>query len=240
MILAATDDDRRPISTTTSKDAVVRSARRRRRPNDDRGSRMRAAQQFPLALLLLISDHRRRRCQATTNFCGTNWSAASSTCADRQPCPSGTDEECTSGGTCWADTTCDTSLGHGILYDRGHPTHSRFCGTGWSDAVDGCSLERHCPSGDDEECKDGESCYSFLSCNYVDMIGGPGNGGGEQRRRREQKAPDDDPSRNNFCGRDWNSALASCDLDDHWCPSGSDGDCPDGKTCFAGTECKYV
>ena len=112
---------------TTVKDAVVCSACRRRRPNNNQGRRRRAAlegrrcnnettksattQQFLLALLLLISDH--CRYQATTSFCGASWSAASSTCTDRQPCLSGTDEECTSGGTCWADTTCDTSLGRG-------------------------------------------------------------------------------------------------------------------------------
>ena len=36
---------------------------------------------------------------STTNFCGTNWDDASSDCVARQPCPTGTDEECKT-GTC--------------------------------------------------------------------------------------------------------------------------------------------
>ena len=76
------------------------------------------------------------------------------------------------------------------------------------------------------------------------MIGGPGAtgilpsvsgvGGGKPDR-----LPSSDPSRSNYCGWDWNDALASCDEDDHWCPSGADEDCPGGKLCFAGTDCKY-
>ncbi|KAL9189137.1 hypothetical protein ACHAXT_011627 [Thalassiosira profunda] len=176
---------------------------------------------------------------ATTNFCGTSWGDASSNCDARQPCPSGTDQECTSGGVCWADTDCNTAEGHGILFDKGHPSHMRFCGISWNDASDNCSVERHCPSGEDDECPGDEECYSFLGCNYVDLIGGPAgaaslNSGGGNPDRLDG----DHPSRTNFCGYGWENANTGCD-EDHWCPSGADADCPSGMTCYAGTECKY-
>ena len=73
--------------------------------------------------------------QAHNNFCGTTWGDASENCISRQPCPLGTNEECSvPGQQCWADTTCDTTLGHGILYDMDDPTHTRFCGSSWEDA----------------------------------------------------------------------------------------------------------
>jgi len=186
-----------------------------------------------------------RLANATKNFCGATWGAASSNCVDRQPCPMGTDEECTTGGPCWGDTTCDSALGHGILYDYENPVHSRFCGKAWDDANNNCSLKRHCPGGDSSECPGKEECYSFLSgCNYVDMIGGPTGGGASASASGGDAAParlnSNDPSRNNFCGSDWNDALLSCSMEDHWCQSGADDDCPPGKLCFAGTECKYI
>jgi hypothetical protein len=34
------------------------------------------------------------------------------------------------------------------MFDPDNPQHQRFCGTGWNDANENCSVERHCPSGD--------------------------------------------------------------------------------------------
>ena len=119
-----------------------------------------------------------------------------------------------------------------------HPTHSRFCGISWEDADTNCNLERHCPTGESSECPEGEECFSFLTgCNYVDMIGGPPDGSGGEGNSSLGK---DDPSRSNYCGVDWNDAISNCDDDGNWCPSGADADCPEGKLCFAGTDCKYV
>ena len=79
------------------------------------------------------------------------------------------------------------------------------------------------------------------------MIGGPGAGSsssssggsgsdsGGAGGDNSDKVPSNDPSRNNYCGSDWNDALLNCDKDDHWCALGSDSDCPMGKVCFAGT-----
>ena len=141
-------------------------------------------------------------------------------------------------GKCWGDTNCDTSLGHGILFMRDHPSHSRFCGDSWEDADTKCTIERHCPNGTSAECSDGQTCYMFLSaCNYIDMIGGyPIATVGAS----STTLPKDDPTRSNYCGIDWNDAIGGCADDENWCPSGADADCPEGKICFAGTECLYV
>ncbi len=142
------------------------------------------------------------------------------------------------GGTCWADTSCDTSLGDGALYNRDDPSHSRFCGLTYNEAMEACSVDTHCPTGDHAECPEGYACFSFLTgCNYVDMVGGPGNV--TISSGNATKLDPDDPTRSNYCGVDWNDAISNCDNDDHWCASGADSDCPEGKTCFAGTECKY-
>lgn len=65
--------------------------------------------------------------------------------------------------------------------------------------------------------------------------GEDGGGGGNSNRLDAN-----DPMRSNWCGSDWNDAIAHCSSDDHWCPSGSDADCPGGKICYAGTECKFI
>ena len=84
------------------------------------------------------------------------------------------------------------------------------------------------------------------------MIGGPpppdsggdddgGGGGGGDGDATPARLPSSDPTCNNYCGSDWNNALANCDSPDHWCPNGADEDCPDNKVCYAGTDyCRYI
>jgi hypothetical protein len=218
-------------------------------------------QLLPTILIIVSSVH-----ASTTNFCGSDWTDASTDCQNRQPCPEGTDDECDPPGICWADTLCDTTKGDGILFDKDNPQHQRFCGNSWNDAADNCSAERHCASGDSSECPNGEACYSFLtSCNYVDMIvgsSGGDSGGGEEESGGPPRLDGNSPMRSNWCGSDWNDAIAHCTDTSHWCPSGSDSDCPagkcfgmsyvtlrvkflrtnalSGKICFAGTDCKFV
>ena len=50
----------------------------------------------------------------------------------------------------------------------------------------------------------------------------------------------DDPTRTNYCELDWSDAVVNCSDDDNWWPGGTDEECPEGKLCFAGTDCKYV
>lgn len=184
-------------------------------------------------------------CHGTKNFCGSTWGDASEGCINKQPCASGLDEDCAPGTVCWADTNCDTSKGDGLMYDLNHPSHMRFCGSSWDDASSNCEIKRHCPSGGDDECPKGQECYSFLSnCNYVEMVGGPGEATSLASKLSGDSSKigldANDPSRSNFCGYDWNDAISSCHKDDHWCRAGSDSECPSGKVCYAGTDCKYV
>lgn len=156
------------------------------------------------------------------NFCGNDWNDASTDCQNRQPCPGGIDDECDS-GICWADTLCDTNKGDGILFDKDNPQHQRFCGKSWNDAADNCSIDRHCPSGDSSECGSGEACYSFLTgCSYVDMIVGSTGGGSDKEDDSggPTRLDGNSPMRSNWCGSDWNDAIAHCTDTSHWCPSG--------------------
>ncbi|KAL3761003.1 hypothetical protein ACHAWU_004623 [Discostella pseudostelligera] len=215
-----------------------KSQRRRMRSRSGRGKTL-----ILSISTLIIADNISpvsRLAYATKNFCGLDWGDASSDCESNQPCPTGIDDECTAGGTCWADTSCDTSLGHGALYNHEDPSHMRFCGTTYNEAMETCSVDNHCPTGDHAECPEGQACFSFLTgCNYVDMMGGVGNITISGGNSTTPKLDADDPARSNYCGTDWNDAISNCDNIDHWCASGADSDCPEGKTCFAGTDCKY-
>lgn len=54
---------------------------------------------FLLSIVTKIGPLSRSGVYATKNFCGLTWGDASADCQNSQPCPLGTDEECTSGGT---------------------------------------------------------------------------------------------------------------------------------------------
>ena len=201
----------------------------------------------PIGLFYILLINTISTIFATNNFCGESWSTTSANCLSSQPCPLGISSECTTPGQqCWGDTSCDTTQGHGILYNHDDPSHTRFCGISWEDASSNCNVDRHCPSGNDVDCPGSETCYLHLTedCHYIDLLGGPEqaaltlNGGGSNGSGSANKLNSDHPSRTNYCGYDWNNAN-ECKVD-HWCPSGSDSDCPPGKTCFAGTDCKYI
>jgi hypothetical protein len=110
------------------------------------------------------------------NFCGLTWDDASANCRDRQHCPSGTDDECTTENhICFGSTTCDVTKGDGANFAFANVpyediSNTRFCGNSWDAAWDGCSVESHCPSGYNEECGEGMSCYGGLGCNVQDLI----------------------------------------------------------------------
>jgi hypothetical protein len=96
------------------------------------------------------------------------------------------------------------------------------------------------------------------------IVGSSGgdSGGGEEESGGPPRLDGNSPMRSNWCGSDWNDAIAHCTDTSHWCPSGSDSDCPagkcfgmsyvtlrvkflrtnalSGKICFAGTDCKFV
>ncbi|KAL7553435.1 hypothetical protein ACHAWF_016718 [Thalassiosira exigua] len=185
-------------------------------------------------------------------FCGTSWSDASENCVDRQHCPTGTDDECSEEGhVCFGGTTCDASLGHGakaaianVPYEDF--SNTRFCGKDWSKAIEGCSVETHCPSGYSDDCPPGLSCFGGLGCNVQDLIeasllsidataGGEGSAAGGESGG-SIKVGKDDPARSNFCGTSWGDANSACG---EWCPGGEDTDCPPGLGCFGNTGCYY-
>lgn len=57
----------------------------------------------------------------STMFCGSSWAEASTSCDQRQNCPSGQSDECiTPGHECWAFTECDTRRGDGEQFSEMH------------------------------------------------------------------------------------------------------------------------
>lgn len=102
-------------------------------------------------------------------------------------CPGGSDDECEDGELCWADTTCNflditpqptlrptissTSVPateSPVSHDD--PINTSFCGSSLLSALEGCSLETHCPSGDHADCLDGGYCWSVIGCNVIDLL----------------------------------------------------------------------
>ncbi len=148
-------------------------------------------------------------------FCGSTWGDASNNCDDRQHCPGGTDDECsTEGHICFGGTSCNSKLGHGNKFtyadvDYNDISNTRFCGAGWNAAVQGCSIQTHCPSGFSDECPTGHSCYGGLDCNVQDFYA--------EEAEKEAQTPvginnigKDDERRNMFCGTNWADANKKC------------------------------
>ena len=56
----------------------------------------------------------------------------------------------------------------------------------------------------------------------MDMIvGSAGSGGGkEEDSGGPTRLDGNSPMRSNWCGSDWNDAIAHCTDTSHWCPSG--------------------
>jgi hypothetical protein len=127
-------------------------------------------------ILLLILLPFTKPQESNNNFCGTTWDDASANCRDRQHCPSGTDDECTTENhICFGGTLCDVTKGDGAKFAYADVpyediSNTRFCGNSWDEALEGCSVESHCPSGYNEECGGGMSCYGGLGCNVQDLV----------------------------------------------------------------------
>ena len=127
-----------------------------------------------------------------SNYCGTDWTDASTTCNPEHWCPEADDSLCPSGMTCFAETSClyeedfvptitpvvepTVSPITSAMFDS--PTNYHFCGVSWAEAVKYCSVETHCPSGKSDDCLEGMSCVSVIAkqdrCNYYNLVA---NGG---------------------------------------------------------------
>jgi hypothetical protein len=138
-------------------------------------------------------------------------------CDDREHCPGGKDEECTTeGNICFGGTTCDSKLGHGNKFKYANVeyndiSNTRFCGSGWNAAIETCSIETHCPSGFSDECPSGQSCYGGLvDCNVQDMYAKEAEKGTTTETVLPNSIPKDDERRNMFCGMNWADASKKC------------------------------
>lgn len=198
-----------------------------------------------LPLLVSTSDN---------NFCGSTWQDASSSCEERQHCPTGSDNECTvvPGSICFADTLCDASLGHGSkalvagvahlnLLDIPHEDvrNRKFCGSWWAVAQENCALDTFC-GNDQDGCKDFGSCYD-TQCHIQDIVAAELGADWKEmltdglNADGTVKLDEKDARRNNFCGTSWADATDRCGT---WC-LGEDTDCPGNEKCFGDTGCYY-
>lgn len=87
----------------------------------------------------------------TTNYCGSTWISAASSCD--VPCPLGLNVECPEGQSCFGDlVSCDVNK---------PVVTGRWCGVSWVEAARLCSSP--CPSGIDAECDvEGEACFGDI------------------------------------------------------------------------------
>ncbi|KAL7439549.1 hypothetical protein ACHAXM_006766 [Skeletonema potamos] len=168
----------------------------------------------------------------------------------RNRCPSAQDEDCPGGETCFGGTECYADLVPTpdpafiptnppstlppVSYDD--PANNRFCGLGWADAVENCSIETYCPSGNSEDCPEGQSCHGGLPnspCNIVDLWEKFKNAGKPSPHPTMPPLSKDDLVNTKFCGASWALADSNCSLETH-CP---DDICPTGLICYGGTKC---
>ena len=93
----------------------------------------------------------------TTNYCGTSWSDAASSCSFA--CPSGNDRQCPPEHKCFGDIeTCSDEDSESI---KSSGPKSNYCGLNWNHAAR-CSIL--CSSGTDAECPNGQKCFGDVVC----------------------------------------------------------------------------
>jgi len=180
-----------------------------------------------------------------SNYCGKDWTDASTTCKTEHWCPDADDSLCPAGMSCFAETSCvyeedlvptttpvvepTVSPITSVMFDS--PANYHFCGVSWAEAVKYCSLETHCPSGNSDDCPEGMSCVSVIAeedrCNYYNLVANGGVATSSTPTGSPIKA--DDQRNNKFCGSGYDDASSKCSLAT-WCPNGS---CPqEGETCY--------
>ena len=77
-----------------------------------------------------------------------------------QECPGGTDEECSDGEKCFADSQCGTAgTTADIEAKLAASVGKLWCGKTYRHLVENCSKE--CPNGTDDECGDGMVCFNM-------------------------------------------------------------------------------
>jgi len=199
-------------------------------------------------------------------FCGISWAEASTSCEQRQNCPSGQTSECvTPGHECWAFTECDTRRGDGESFSEHHDVvpGENLSASGVGAVATGGYVDltkpsvdktdhyfcgrgyedartkcsTHCPSGNMNDCPYGEICFTSTPCDARMMTIAPAPPSPTQRPTTPAPVVYVNKLNKYYCGYDWEDAQERCEV---WCPSGSDDDCPDEQVCMAFTECHAV
>lgn len=171
----------------------------------------------------------------STMFCGSSWAEASTSCDQRQNCPSGQSDECiTPGHECWAFTECDTRRGDGEQFSEMHGVtgaeNLQASGIGAQASGGFVDLSKpspdktdhyfcgrgyddavsqcasHCPSGSLMDCPAGEICFFNTPCDARMMTKAPSPP--SPTVSPTTPAPVIYASKLNkyFCGYDWDDA----------------------------------
>ena len=199
---------------------------------------------------LLLVNAQPENIQKYKFFCGASFAdIQADTCADRQWCPSSSDDEClVPGHTCFANTPCDARTIDGVSVptyslslnpEYRDPTDKMFCGTDYSDAIRTCeaggetAIGRHCPN---MECPNGLTCFIDMPCSYyvlTDPLANPLNNVNEVEITEEElDLPKPGSLESNyFCGPTFQQAASNCSSKT-WCKTGTSQECPNGETCF--------
>ena len=200
--------------------------------------------------ILLLTLHQARA--QNNNFCGMSWADASENCDEKQPCPSGSDDECLLPGLiCFADTMCSSEGSSAsadplaVIVEADHEalTNRKFCGSWWAGAQESCSLDTYC-GHNPTSCGEGMECHD-TACHVQDLAKAEygedwkeilmSSLSSEESSPQSVKLDYDDPKRKNFCGKSWFDANDNCAI---WC-LGEDSDCPPGQGCWGDTTCFY-
>lgn len=195
--------------------------------------------------------------QSTTNdnnnnsenkFCGISYKEAYQFChlPPHQSLPCTSDTDCPYKLTCWTlQETCTqppTTLPtiqpsfSPITSRSSNPSDHYYCGLGF-DNLFGCA--KHCPSGDQAECPNGQICFFNTPCDARVQTKKPTmsvttlNNNEDMVKEEESNVvrPEEDGAASykdgegdrNFCGRTITEAMESCSRDKH-CPSGLNGE----------------
>jgi len=179
----------------------------------------------------------------STYYCGWSWDTTiRNECAMSQPCPSGLNDQCPTGQTCFPDTPCG-SLPSPTKKPTPRPISqmesSYYCGYHWDWVVNNCARATPCPYGDASGvCETGMKCIADTPCGDVN------NGMPTKKptpiptRKSYPPVKGDDPMKR-YCGYGWDWVVNNC-ASATPCPSGDSDRCPSGMKCIAETPCRDI
>ncbi|KAJ3242661.1 hypothetical protein HDU78_001330 [Chytriomyces hyalinus] len=155
--------------------------------------------------------------------CGKSWTDANGKCGTA--CPSGENSQCSNGETCFRDlaTTPCANTPAPAPTNSGSTGGSTRCGSSWANANGKCG--KSCPSGQNTECTNGETCFRDLAMTPCGSSPAPA----------PSSAPAPAPTGSGStggsirCGSSWADANGKCGKS---CPSGQSTECSNGETCF--------